>query len=275
MFDPRLNQGSGINNQELCAIFKCSPQGGMRKSNSTDTLVVISNHIKSIYNDRWLGDTFHYTGMGMEGDQSLDFAQNKTLSNSASNGVGIHLFEVFEDKIYTYIGTVTLSGKPYREIQPDQHGNNRQVWMFPLKLRKKTQPTLPQNQLKKLAELKEKKARKLTTEELRRRAQTSTRKVGNRNIVSTQYDRSVWVSEYTKRMAKCICQLCNQKAPFKNLSGEPYLETHHITWLSRGGEDSIENTVALCPNCHRKMHVLDLESDRKYLIRSSKYKEMG
>jgi hypothetical protein len=49
MFDPRLNQGSGINNQELCAIFKCSPQGGMRKSNSTDTLVVISNHIKSIY----------------------------------------------------------------------------------------------------------------------------------------------------------------------------------------------------------------------------------
>ncbi|MGA2227240.1 MAG: HNH endonuclease, partial [Syntrophobacteraceae bacterium] len=22
------------------------------------------------------------------------------------------------------------------------------------------------------------------------------------------------------------------------------------------GEESIENTVALCPNCHRKMHIL-------------------
>ncbi|WP_296863638.1 HNH endonuclease [Thermosyntropha sp.] len=35
-----------------------------------------------------------------------------------------------------------------------------------------------------------------------------------------------------------------------NLTGEP-----HIEWLSRGGTDTIDNTVALCPNCHRKMHV--------------------
>lgn len=46
-----------------------------------------------------------------------------------------------------------------------------------------------------------------------------------------------------------------------NKQGEPYLETHHIVWLARGGEDSIENTVALCPNCHKKMHVLDLPTD--------------
>ena len=32
-------------------------------------------------------------------------------------------------------------------------------------------------------------------------------------------------------------------------------------WLSEGGEDSIENTVALCPNCHRKMHVVNLQED--------------
>jgi 5-methylcytosine-specific restriction protein A len=45
------------------------------------------------------------------------------------------------------------------------------------------------------------------------------------------------------------------------------LETHHIKWLSKDGEDCIENTVALCPNCHRKMHILDLGDDRKQLIR--------
>ena len=36
---------------------------------------------------------------------------------------------------------------------------------------------------------------------------------------------------------------------------------HHIVWLSNGGEDSTDNTVALCPNCHRKMHILDDPAD--------------
>jgi 5-methylcytosine-specific restriction endonuclease McrA len=41
--------------------------------------------------------------------------------------------------------------------------------------------------------------------------------------------------------------------------------THHIDWLSRGGEDSIENTAALCPNCHDKMHIVDSSHDVNYL----------
>ena len=35
--------------------------------------------------------------------------------------------------------------------------------------------------------------------------------------------------------------------------------------LSKGGEDSEHNTVALCPNCHRKMHILNNKSDRDIL----------
>ncbi|MFV5483444.1 HNH endonuclease [Acinetobacter towneri] len=46
----------------------------------------------------------------------------------------------------------------------------------------------------------------------------------------------------------------------------PYLETHHIVWLARGGEDTISNTVALCPNCHKRMHLLDLEEDKVKLL---------
>lgn len=34
-----------------------------------------------------------------------------------------------------------------------------------------------------------------------------------------------------------------------------------MIWLSRGGEDSIANTVALCPNCHTRMHILDKPED--------------
>ena len=50
-------------------------------------------------------------------------------------------------------------------------------------------------------------------------------------------------------------------------NGEPYLEAHHVKWLGDGGSDSIDNTVALCPNCHRKMHSLNLSADVDYLLR--------
>lgn len=52
-----------------------------------------------------------------------------------------------------------------------------------------------------------------------------------------------------------VCEGCRQPAPFfrkKDLS--PYLEVHHKVRLADGGEDSVQNAIALCPNCHRKMH---------------------
>ena len=44
------------------------------------------------------------------------------------------------------------------------------------------------------------------------------------------------------------------------------LECHHVKLLVRGREDIIDNAVALCPNCHRKMHSLSLKSDIKKLF---------
>lgn len=270
MFDPKLKPGQKLSNKELCEIFKCSPQGGMRKSKKTNTLVLISNHVKSIYNDRWIGDVFHYTGMGMEGDQSLNFSQNKTLLSSKSNNIDVHLFEVFEEKIYTYIGRVILADNPYTEIQLDKNGRQRKVWIFPLKLCENNVPILPKEDLENVLKTKERKAKDISNEELLNRAKSSPKQAGTRKVITKQYERNVWVSEYAKRRAKGICQLCGQAAPFKTKNGEPYLEVHHIIWLSQGGEDSIENTVALCPNCHRKMHILNLPGDRKKLLEIAK-----
>lgn len=72
--------------------------------------------------------------------------------------------------------------------------------------------------------------------------------------------RSSIVATIVKERAAGVCQLCNKPAPFYNRSGEAYLECHHVEWVARGGADEVYNAVALCPNCHRKMHVLD-ESD--------------
>jgi 5-methylcytosine-specific restriction protein A len=119
-FDPGLKAGETIGNDRLCEIFKCSPQGGMRRSLRTNTLVVVSNHVRSIYHDRWVGDIFHYTGMGTKGDQSRSQGQNKTLDQSASNGVSVHLFEVDREGEYIYQGPVRLADEPYQEEQPDE-----------------------------------------------------------------------------------------------------------------------------------------------------------
>lgn len=82
---------------------------------------------------------------------------------------------------------------------------------------------------------------------------------------TTTRKRSPEVSEFTKARAKGFCELCGQEAPFKNKNGEPYLETHHIIPLADKGSDTIENTVALCPNCHRRMHQLKDPKDIKKL----------
>ncbi len=84
---------------------------------------------------------------------------------------------------------------------------------------------------------------------------------GRRSVTLSTFVRSAEVVKETKRRANGICQLCNRPAPFIDKKGNPYLEVHHIIWLSRGGEDNTENTVALCPNCHVRMHVLDKPED--------------
>ncbi|MDE5908257.1 MAG: HNH endonuclease [Lachnospiraceae bacterium] len=84
---------------------------------------------------------------------------------------------------------------------------------------------------------------------------------GRRSVTSSTFVRSAEVVKETRRRANGICQLCNQPAPFIDKKGNPYLEVHHIIWLSRGGEDNTGNTAALCPNCHTRMYVLDKPED--------------
>ncbi|OCG74883.1 hypothetical protein A9G42_09425 [Gilliamella sp. Nev6-6] len=128
----QLIPGTVLNNQQLCEIFKCSPQGGMRKSNTTKTLVLITNHIESVYSDVWDNDILHYTGMGQKGDQSLDFIQNKTLNEIESNGISVHYFEVFKDKEYTYSGHLVRAGDPYQTSQSDVLSSPKNRQMSPL-----------------------------------------------------------------------------------------------------------------------------------------------
>lgn len=142
MFNPGLEIGQIINNNTLRDIFKCGQQGGMRKSNTTNTLVIVTDYTRGIYHDKWIAGVLHYTGMGLSGDQDINYMQNRTLNESGYNGVDVHLFEVMDPGEYTYCGRVQLVAKPYTEHQPDEDGRDRIVWMFPV------QP-VPDNDVKK------------------------------------------------------------------------------------------------------------------------------
>lgn len=51
------------------------------------------------------------------------------------------------------------------------------------------------------------------------------------------------------------CEACLLQAPFRRRTDNtPYLEVHHRIPLADGGDDTVENAIALCPNCHRQAH---------------------
>lgn len=111
----------------------------------------------------------------------------------------------------------------------------------------------------------DRRAAALPMDTLKKRAEQAPSEPRKVEIVSTLYIRSSEVSNYAKQRAKGICDLCGEGAPFMKPTGEPFLESHHVEWISAGGSDSIDNVVALCPNCHRKMHFLNNLEDRQKL----------
>ncbi|HCD36750.1 MAG TPA: HNH endonuclease [Chlorobium sp.] len=74
-------------------------------------------------------------------------------------------------------------------------------------------------------------------------------------VYSYTYQRNPDIVVEALHRAEGFCENCKNPAPFKRASdGTPFLEVHHIRSLSDGGEDTLENVVALCPNCHREKH---------------------
>ena len=253
--------GQVVSHKEIISAFNVGNMGGMRKSKAHNCLVLISDHTKGLYEDKWHGDVLPYTGMGKTGDQKLEGNQNKTLCESRTNGVDVHLFEVLNPTEYTYHGLVQLIENPYQDDQPDVNGDIRKVWMFPIKPIGEV-AEIDSKKIQASSDAKQKKAESMSLSELKEAAEKrSSDDPGVRTVKSRTIERDEFISEYAKRLAKGRCCLCGQPAPFNKKDGTPYLETHHVIWLSKGGSDSIDNTVALCPNCHRKMHLVDDPED--------------
>lgn len=67
-----------------------------------------------------------------------------------------------------------------------------------------------------------------------------------------RFTRSNDVLAYAKAVADGVCSLCGCNS---ELDPMQFLDCHHIVFLRDGGSDTRENVVAVCPNCHRKLHI--------------------
>lgn len=109
-------------------------------------------------------------------------------------------------------------------------------------------------------DLEEAKARQLSPEGLAAQVKNGKAKKAQKSE-TTVYYRNPYVKEMVKHIAEGKCQMCSKEAPFYDKDSKPYLEEHHVNRLADGGSDTMDNVVALCPNCHRKIHVLNDEQD--------------
>jgi HNH endonuclease len=71
-----------------------------------------------------------------------------------------------------------------------------------------------------------------------------------REAVSTQIERDPRVKAFTLKRALYRCEIsgCRDAVDFQSM------DVHHITRLGDGGSDHTDNTVALCPACHSRIH---------------------
>lgn len=84
--------------------------------------------------------------------------------------------------------------------------------------------------------------------------------------ITARFIRDKSIVEKRLSLAQGVCELCKRYTDDKDVSLPYSLEVHHIIPLSGGGQDHLQNTAALCPNCHRRIHLQNRQADVDALL---------
>ena len=99
------------------------------------------------------------------------------------------------------------------------------------------------------------KSRKDTSKNRKARLNKAKKKPKKIIVATVVYQRNPDVIAEVLSKAKGKCGKCKNDAPFKRKKDTtPFLEVHHKKRLADGGDDTVDNAIALCPNCHREQH---------------------
>ena len=194
--------------------------------------------------DGWHEDGFfHYTGEGQIGDMKWE-GGNKAVRDHALNQKILLVFETVKDGRRRFSGPMSYVAH-YRKTLPDKRGTPRKAIVF--KLVKSDTAAVEQA----AAEAED----ALGYMASRSAALKASQDVAEKVKTAQEWRlRSRAVSKYVQERALGYCEVCGRGAPFETISGQPYLESHHITQLADDGPDAPKDVVAACPTCHRRIH---------------------
>lgn len=255
---PSFQVGAIYNRQaDIHGRYGGQQQGGISTPAEYPLIFLFTGESGSEYGyvDQFREDgTFWYTGEGQEGDMDMTRG-NRAIRDHEANGKKLYLFEAVGQGQVRYLGNATYLSHHWEE-RKDAKGDMRDAIVFELAVETETdeqesvgasEPSPGYDAHRNL--------RSLNLEELRdlalNRASPSASEEERRENVRR---RSEAVKEYVLRRANGICEGCEKEAPFTTNGGRLYLESHHIRRISDGGPDHPRWVIALCPNCHRRVH---------------------
>jgi 5-methylcytosine-specific restriction protein A len=227
--------------------FAGQQQGGIITPSQHALVIIITGEegLAHGYNDRTRDDgVFEYFGEGQVGEMVLQRG-NLAIASHAADGKSLLLFRKSKEGV-RFIGEMVYE-KHHIEQAPDREGKLRDAIVFELR---------PLSAIVETTEGAAGEEPPKTLEGLRALAKAAagivplTKTAGVRNV----YQRSRDVRNYVLTRAAGHCEGCKTPAPFIRKDGTAYLEPHHIRRVSDGGPDDPSFVIALCPNCHRRVH---------------------
>ena len=133
--------------------------------------------------------------------------------------------------IHVFKGHVELVAYAYTDIQA-----GKKVWMFPLRV-VGNESIIPKELPKKKKQVTRKKLN-LKDKDLFDPVK-NTNRLDQSYTTSNTVNRDSYVFEFVNRCARGFCDLCGKPAPIVDKKDKPNIESHHVKWLSKGGEDTI------------------------------------
>ena len=205
------------------------------------------------YRDEFRPDgTFWYTGEGQVGDMAM-IRGNRAIRDHATNGKELHLFEAIGDGQVRYLGQAFYLDHHWEERR-DANDSLRRAIVFELAVDPGGEETsnvaetdVEYATKRRLQSQSLEELRQLALQRASPSASASERRINVRR-------RSEAIRAYVMKRASGVCEGCERDAPFVTSQGRPYLEAHHVSRVSDGGPDHPRWVIALCPNCHRRVH---------------------
>jgi 5-methylcytosine-specific restriction protein A len=195
--------------------------------------------------------TFWYTGEGQVGDMQM-VRGNAAICYHQRSVKALHLFEYVGRGTVQYVGQASYLAH-HDEVAPDRNNDPRRVIVFELAVDTPSigVPDLTPGD----AAVGTPKLWHQPMQTLRDAAfaQESPSEGASERKAKT-YFRSELIKVYVLRRAEGYCEGCGAPAPFPTRKGTPYLEPHHLRRRADNGPDHPLWVIALCPNCHARVH---------------------